>query len=631
MKQLIIAAAISFTLLAAGCSSDADPTPQVTDSAVTDPTVTDPTDPVTPVTFDSGLLENGNFESGIDGWIGNAANATDDGSGSNTVNFANVAAAGNAFDVNLSQVVAIEQSKSYTLSFKAKSDRNRTILAGIGLNEAPFTNSSEVVNLTAEWQTHTLTLSAAAFGSENSRVLFDMGAEVGQVSIDDVSLVEAVNNTVFDDGLLTNGDFKDGTESWIGNAANAVDDGTGTNTLNFANVEAAGNAFDVNLSQVVAIDQGKTYTLSFKAKSDGERTILAGIGLNEAPFSNNSEAVSLTTELQTYTLTLAATDFGGANSRVLFDMGAETGQVFIDDVSLVEAVDNSVFDDGLLTNGNFEDDTDMSWIGNAFNRMDDGSGSNSVNYANVGAAGNAFDVNLSQVVAIDQGKNYTLSFRAKSGADRSIIAGIGLNEAPFSNTTETVNLTTEWQSYNLTLAATDFGNANSRVLFDMGAEVGEVFIDDVSLVEAAVAPATGSDSLTNGDFEDDTDSSWFGNAFNRMDDGSGSNHINYANVGAAGNAFDVNLSQVVTIEQGATYVLSFKARSDGNRTLLAGIGLNEAPFSNASETVNLTTEFQTYTLTLTATDFGNANSRVLFDMGAETGEVLIDDVTLMVQ
>jgi len=153
-------------------------------------------EPVTPLPpgdggdpFDPGLLTNGDFEAGVDPWFGNAANVVDDGG--NLVNFADVGAAGNSFDVNLSQLVAITQDETYILTFKARSDRDRTVLVGIGQSADPFITVTETVNLTPDWQTFELQLTAAGFGGPDSRVLFDMGAEVGQVIIDDVSLFVA--------------------------------------------------------------------------------------------------------------------------------------------------------------------------------------------------------------------------------------------------------------------------------------------------------------------------------------------------------------------------------------------------------------------------------------------------------
>ena len=129
--------------------------------------------------------------------------------------------------------------------------------------------------------------------------------------------------------LITNGNFETGDETgWIGNAANVVTENN-NNSYNSANVEAAGNAWDVSLSQVVSITNGETYTLRFDAWLDTNRTIIAGIGLNEAPWTSVNETITLSTTSQSYILTLTA-NFGLENSRVVFDKVAATGFVGID-------------------------------------------------------------------------------------------------------------------------------------------------------------------------------------------------------------------------------------------------------------------------------------------------------------
>ncbi|MBX2826711.1 MAG: hypothetical protein KTR22_01020 [Flavobacteriaceae bacterium] len=154
--------------------------------------------------------------------------------------------------------------------------------------------------------------------------------------IDDIQLTDDDGGGGDGDNLLTNGDFEQGASAWFGNAFNVQTDGG--NSFNFADIEVAGNPFDVNLSQGVEIVQGQSYTLTFDAATDaatGSRTIIAGIGLNESPFTADTETVTLTETLQTFELTFTAS-FGLANSRVLFDMGAEVGVVVIDNVSLTQ-------------------------------------------------------------------------------------------------------------------------------------------------------------------------------------------------------------------------------------------------------------------------------------------------------
>ncbi|MCE2895507.1 MAG: DUF5011 domain-containing protein [Flammeovirgaceae bacterium] len=155
-----------------------------------------------------------------------------------------------------------------------------------------------------------------------------------------VRVSRSVIVTAFDDGLLNNGAFSivkgQAGDAWSGNGFNVINEG-GTN-FNFVNVATAGNAFDVNLSQVLPLVQGKNYKLTFEASSGVARTMVAGIGLSVDPWTNDTKVVNLTTAKQTITLDLSAASFGGANSRVIFDMGAAVGTVVIDNVKLVEFV-----------------------------------------------------------------------------------------------------------------------------------------------------------------------------------------------------------------------------------------------------------------------------------------------------
>ena len=301
----------------------------------------------------------------------------------------------------------------------------------------------------------------------------------GTVFIDNLYFYKASSTSpAFDGGLLTNGDFENGSDSWLV----GVDDSTsapvltnGGNTYYSVDVTASGNAYDVNLSQKVEIIEGNTYTLTFDAVSDVDRTILAGIGLSKDPWTNTAESVSISTTGKTYTLTHVAT-FGAPDARVLFDLGAEIGQVNIDNVSLIIGSGN------IVTNGDFESGSDSWLVG-----VDDSTsapvetvGGNTYYSVDVTAAGNAYDVNLSQKVEIIEGNTYTITFDAWSNVDRTILAGIGLSKDPWTNTAESVSITPTRKTYTLTHEAT-FGATDARVLFDNGAEIGIVNIDNVSL------------------------------------------------------------------------------------------------------------------------------------------------------
>ncbi|MGN8225094.1 T9SS type A sorting domain-containing protein [Gracilimonas sp. BCB1] len=177
----------------------------------------------------------------------------------------------------------------------------------------------------------------------------------------------------------------------------------------------------------------------------------------------------------------------------------------------------------LLTNGDFEAGDDGSWYGNALDIRTEGG--NSYNFADVATAGNAFDVNLSQLVDLTAGETYVLSFEAStsSGNTRDMIVGIGQSEGPFYAATQSVTLVDSTQLYKVILSAIDdgtgntFGGPSSRVLFDMGADVGIVVLDNVSLevyVEPAIeafsllSPPDGTDLNLEGEQSTEVEISW---------------------------------------------------------------------------------------------------------------------------
>jgi len=154
-------------------------------------------------------------------------------------------------------------------------------------------------------------------------------------------LLSLILSTMTYGQIVTNGDFQTGTAApWYGNAANVVDLGGGT-FVNQANVEAVGNAFNVNLSQVVTLTSGNTYELSFVAFTDSvtnSRSLIVGLGQAGAPWTALTATSTLTSNPQTFTYQFTINYGDAVNDRVIFDMGAALGYVFIDDVSVVQVV-----------------------------------------------------------------------------------------------------------------------------------------------------------------------------------------------------------------------------------------------------------------------------------------------------
>ena len=242
-------------------------------------------------------------------------------------------------------------------------------------NPGNFSEQFTTTSITSAWEELEIPFTSADSDRFDKIVIFfDLNAgNTDTYYFDDLALYGTGSGGggggSFDSGLLTNGDFETGVAApdWYGNAANVVDQGG--NFVNEANVMTPVNPFDVNLSQAVALEADKTYELSFVAYTDdttGSRSIITGIGEAADNFDAVTETPVLTSTPQTFTyqLTVNYNDF--ANSRVLFDMGAETGFVFIDDVSLFcidcDSGGGGGTGDNIATNGDFETGDDTGWI-----------------------------------------------------------------------------------------------------------------------------------------------------------------------------------------------------------------------------------------------------------------------------
>ncbi len=198
---------------------------------------------------------------------------------------------------------------------------------------------------------------------------------------------------------------------------------------------------------------------------------------------------------------------------------------------------------------------------------------------------------------------------------------------------------TGWEELTFTLNST--GSYNDMVLFidGPGTASGTFYVDDITQVDGAPPPPFDDGLLTNGDFQTLDSNGNVTEWIQGVDDNnpapvvtvSGNTYYSInITTPTPGSPFNINLSQKVEIIANETYILSFVAWSNVNRSLVAGIGLSEPDFNSVSETVNITTTPTVYQRTLTADGFGAPNARVLFDLAEEAGMVNIDNVSLFV-
>jgi len=141
--------------------------------------------------------------------------------------------------VNLSGAVTLTPGADYTLTFDAKGEAGRTLIAGIGESGGAYRNDTETVTISAEWETYTLHLSAVGADSANfegaMRVLFDMGLDSGAIDLDNVSVTAGHTGTAYNGidvvagpELMIDGSFDGNRDSEIISALHYPDAHGGT-------------------------------------------------------------------------------------------------------------------------------------------------------------------------------------------------------------------------------------------------------------------------------------------------------------------------------------------------------------------------------------------------------------------
>lgn len=162
--------------------------------------------------------------------------------------------------------------------------------------------------------------------------------------------------------LVTNGDFESlSTAPWYsggGAGLNVVE--INGNRLNEKNVTVAGTPFSVNISQIINLESGKEYRLTYDAYTNlASRPIVVGLGQNAGPFEAVVVTQTITNTSTTYSHDLTINYGNAVTDRVIFDIGSATGFVYLDNVSVTEILattaDNATLSD-LKVNGVTIDD-----------------------------------------------------------------------------------------------------------------------------------------------------------------------------------------------------------------------------------------------------------------------------------
>lgn len=496
---------------------------------------------------------------------------------------------------------SLEKGYQYRLSFDAYADEARTIITGITAPDLSYSRymADTKVNLTTASENYSFTFDMTSDSDANGRVEFNLGNQgsTATVHITNVRLekvceidIPQEEKTVLPDGnYVYNGEFQQGADRldyW--EVKNSCDGATVVVTNDHGNRELKATipATVKNMDEVqavqepIAISGGKTYVLTFDAYADSNKSIKTVI-------AGKSFESELSTKKTTYRYTFETpADMKG--TTLSFQLGV-AGTIFLDNVRVQE--------DGLLVNGDFSNGTtgyevyaytasDVSYIVDSLNEDN----AFSIDIKNTGDSD--WKIQLKQNnIALEKGKWYKLSFKAKSTMDRKLMYALQKDGTvdndwtPYSGN-PIVDLTSDYQTFSKTFQMTYPTDEETILSISMGAVGGIVIdkkhtivIDSITLEEVTEPEKepeeeiqAGKELVTNGDFKNGSESwGWDGSwilvpAQGSVDFSNEKAVFDITNPGEAD--WNVQLKQSgLTLEKGATYKVSFDVKSTKARTI----------------------------------------------------------------
>ena len=407
----------------------------------------------------------------------------------------------------------------------------------------------------------------------------------GTYYIDNVRMTE--------DAMIANGSFNAGLagyEPFVDNSAKAsynVDSITYDNAAAF-DIENTGDAaWKIQLKQNgVALENGKWYKLSLDAKSTMDRKLMFAIQRDGSaddvwtPYSGES-IVDLTNEWNTFDLEFEMTGDTDLKSILSISMGAVGGtqiatkhSVYIDNIKLVEIESKKVepkpYNENLLKNTAFANGGE-GWE-KSIKAGTISVSENSITFDITDAGENDYDVQLKQMgIQLENGETYKVSFNAHSTAARNIVANVMSATYDWYGGAGDVSLVageTQKVEFEFTMSKDDAG---AGLFVSMG-KIGEtpasvITLSDFSVmkIEKEVSEITPVEPGVNQlDMASMVNGSW-GGAHTMTISG---NSIVYDITDVGTEDSHVSVKQTgLTLEQGATYQVSFNAKSTKERDI----------------------------------------------------------------
>jgi beta-glucanase (GH16 family) len=257
------------------------------------------------------------------------------------------------------------------------------------------------------------------------------------------------------------------------------------------------------------------------------------------------------------------------------------------------------------------------------------SGSYSV-FADVLSPGaNAWDVQLVQTgIRLEKGKTYSVSLSGMKATGSGEISVSIINSTDFTLYGQAnFSITDSWAEYAFNFVAP--ADASASFNLDLGSHTGSYYFDDLQLLPPQPEPIN---QVLNASFKEES-THWSLTVLAPAEASGGvldgEFNVNISNGGI--NLWDINLAQAgIEILDGEQYIVSFDAYASAPRTISALTGQNEEPWTvySGENSFNLSDRRQTCQYSFFMNNTSDPNARLVFDLGSNNEDVVIDNVFL---
>lgn len=410
----------------------------------------------------------------------------------------------------------LEALSEYELKFEARAFKDRTIEVSIVNADGTVSyTDSQPITLTTQMSEYTYTFVMPDVSDTMGQLQFNMGEDDSNVYLDNVSMFKldgtagegSTDEVTGGFPMMTFDTEEEAWSSWWGDEWSGFGSGTVSVTGSALVIDITGVGAAAYAPQVYyegfALENGKTYTVSFDVNADEARTINVNIGksLTSDPWFrayDDTKVINVTTTSQAIAYTFTVDEETDENLKMVFELGTITDEgiattLYFDNIAIVEdkedPLNTMTFDS--------EDDIWSSWWGDEWAGFGSGDiavteGTLVVDITGVGAASYAPQIYY-EGLGVENGKTYTVSFDVKADEARTMNVNIGksLTSDPWFiayAATELVEVTTEYQIYTYNFTVTEATDENLKMVFELGTIDGEgiatkLYFDNISIVE----------------------------------------------------------------------------------------------------------------------------------------------------